>query len=386
MAKVRFLSLILSLTACNPAANPDAPSQGAPGLAVFVGTYTQSLPHVEGQAAGIYTMMPQDSGGWQMAHVREGILNPSYLTVDAGGKFLYAVSEIGPGGADSSGWVGSYRIGSDGSLQPLNRQPTFGFAPCYVSLTPDGQFVMVANYVGGTIAVYPRLGDGKIGAASARMTFTGSGPHREQQSAHPHCIISSPDGQFVYVADKGTDKVMGLALSKAGELTPTEQGALPVAPGAGPRHLVFHSSRPFLYLVNELNGTVNSLSYDATTGQLGLLQTIRTLPESYSGFNACADIHISPDARHLYASNRGHNSLAIYRILENGQLEWLAFQPSGGKFPRNFAITPDGQEVWAANQNTGNIVRFSRNADTGLLTPAGELECPTPVCLKFAEL
>lgn len=386
MAKVRFLSLILSLAACGPSPNPDEPAGRAPGAALFVGTYTQSLPHVDGQAKGIYTLMPQDSGGWEATHVREGIVNPSYLTVDSRGEFLYAVSEIGPGGTDSSGWVASYRVEKDGSLQLLNRQPTFGFAPCYVSLTPDGQLVMVANYVGGTIAFYPRLKDGQIGAASGQMAFSGSGPHREQQAAHPHCIRSSPDGRFVYVADKGTDKVMGLARSEAGQLTPTEQGALQVAPGAGPRHLVFHPNRPFIYLVNELNATVNTLSYDDATGRLSLLQTISTLPESYLGFNACADIHISPDGRHLYASNRGHNSLAIYRILENSQLERLAFQPTGGDFPRNFAITPDGEQVWVANQNSGNIVRFDRNADTGLLSPAGEIKCPTPVCLKFTEL
>lgn len=367
------------------ASTQSAAEEAEPAAFVFVGTYTKKEGHVDGKAEGIYTLNLSPEGGLQRAQTEAGIVNPSFLTVDTKAGLLYAVSEIGPD-VDSSGLVVAYRINrDDGSLQRLNEQPTHGFAPCYISLSPDGRFAFVANYSGGAIAMYPRLSDGRLGPAADVHTLTGQGPHPEQESAHPHCIIPAPDAPFVYVADKGSDRILIFRLeAEAQRLVPTEQGALKVQAGAGPRHLVFHPKLPRLYLVNELDATVCVAEYSSSDGSLKLLQTITTLPESYEGFNACADIRISPDGKHLYASNRGHNSLAIYEVDEtDGRLRPLGHQPTEGDFPRNFALSPDGQWLYAANQNSDNIVGFERNTSTGLLMPKLVLECPTPVCLHF---
>lgn len=360
----------------------------APSSAMLmIGTYTQKLGHVNGKAAGIYTLAPGRDSLFARAHTTTGIENPSYLTMDTAARLLYAVSELVPGGSDSSGYVYSYKISPEGALTFLNRQPSYGFAPCYVSLSPDGKYVMAANYVGGTIAVYPRKGDGSLGESSYQQTFTGSGPHPEQEASHPHCIAPAPKAPWVYIADKGTDRVMGFRLTTDGQLQPTGQQFIQVAAGAGPRHLAFHPTLPTVYLVNELNGTVDVFSMDTTTGALSALQTLSTLPDDYAGFNACADIHVSPDGRHLYASNRGHNSLVIYRIqTQTGQLERLGWEPTQGDFPRNFMITEDGRQVLVANQNTDNIICFERNEERGLLKTAGVIPCPTPVCIKAIKL
>lgn len=176
---------------------------------------------------------------------------------------------------------------------------------------------------------------------------------------------------------------MGFRLTPEGQLQPTQQGFVQVAAGAGPRHLAFHPTLPVVYLVNELNGTVTVFEMDVKTGALSLLETASTLPADYTAFNACADIHVSSDGKHLYASNRGHNSLAIYSIqAETGRLEPIGWMPTQGDFPRNFMITGDGRQVMVANQNSDNIICFDRNAETGQLEQTAEIICPTPVCIK----
>jgi 6-phosphogluconolactonase len=347
----------------------------------YVGTYTKKEGHVDGKADGIYRFT-LSADGLSEQITREGIINPSYLTLDAEQQLLYAVSEIGPD-VDSSGQVVAYRIGKDGQLQELNRQPTFGFAPCYVSLHPDGSAVFVANYVGGTIAVYPRQEDGQLAEASQTWNFHGKGPHAEQDASHPHCILPSPDGQYVYVADKGTDLVSGFRW-QAGRLSPLESGTTKVQSGSGPRHLAFHPRLPYLYLINELNATVDVFAYETATGALQHRQNISTLPDDYEGWNACADIHLSPDGKSLYASNRGHNSLALFQVGEDGRLTPNGQVSSRGEIPRNFVIAPSGEEVYIANQNSDNIVCY-RRAEDGSLTFHWEAECPTPVCLKTTQ-
>lgn len=353
----------------------------------IIGTYTQNLGHVDGKADGIYTFTLAEDSLYAKAHTQTSIENPSYITIDTQARVLYAASELVPGGADSSGYIYSYRIAADGQLQYLNRQPSYGFAPCYVSVSENKQYVMAANYVGGTVVVYPVTADGSLEEASSRLTFKGSGPHAEQEASHPHCIIPAPGSTWIYVADKGTDRVMGFELTTDGQLKPTQQGFIQVAAGAGPRHLAFHPSLPVVYLVNELNSTVDVFRLNPENGALSGLETHPTLPDAYSGFNACADIHVSPDGKHLYASNRGHNSLAIYRIQpQTGSLEHIGWEATQGDFPRNFMITDDGRQVLVANQNTDNIVCFNRDAENGLLNKTTEIQCPTPVCIKALEL
>jgi len=368
---------LLALVACQ--SPPSATEAGSEQL--YVGTYTKEEAHVNGKASGIYHYDTKQ-GALQDRSVTTGIVNPSYLAIDAKNKLLYAVSEIGPD-VDSSGQVAAYQIQSDGRLKALNRQPTFGFAPCYVSLHPDGSAVFVANYVGGTVAVYPRLADGKLGEASQIRTFEGQGPHPEQEAAHPHCILPSPDGQYVYVADKGSDRVAGFRWNAAEQvMEPLDPPFTKVQPGAGPRHLSFHPTQPYLYSINELNSTVDIFAYQPDNGSLTPLQSVTTLPEEYEGANACADIHLSPDGAFLYASNRGHNSLAVYEVGKDGRLSPKGTTSTGGDFPRNFLISRDGQWLYAANQNSDNIVLFKRDSERGSLRQSEIYKCPTPVCLK----
>lgn len=390
MTKVYFLLvLILGINACNMKESTDQSSatEAPSSPMLMIGTYTQKLGHVNGKAAGIYTLAPGGDSLFARTHTTTGIENPSYLTIDTAARMLYAASELVPGGADSSGYLYSYKIGPEGGLTFLNRQPSYGFAPCYVSISSDGQYVMAANYVGGTVAVYPRQKDGSLSQASDQQTFTGSGPNEQQEASHPHCIVPAPTGNWVYIADKGTDRVMGFRLTAEGQLKPTDQQFVQTAPGAGPRHLAFHPTLPVVYLINEINNTVDVFQMDTVNGALSSLQTLTTLPEDFTGFSACADIHVSPDGRHLYASNRGHNSLAIYRIqAESGQLEPAGWTPTEGDFPRNFMITEDGSQVLVANQNSDNIVCYERDMASGQLKKVGEVACPTPVCLKSIAL
>lgn len=390
MTKVKLLLVLLfGINACHMADTPSSAEEhnGLTASTLLIGTYTQQLGHVNGKANGIYTLAPAKDSLFGIAQTTTGIENPSYLTVDEKARRVYVASELVPGGTDSSGYIFSYSIGPDGSLSFLNRQPSFGFAPCYVSISKDGRFVMAANYVGGTVAVYPRNEDGSLGASTDQKTFTGAGPNEQQEASHPHCIVPAPKGNWVYVADKGTDRVMGFRITKEGRLVPTEQQSVETAPGAGPRHLTFHPTLPVAYLINEINNTVDVFQLNASNGALRLVQTLSTLPEDYKDFSAGADIHVSPDGRHLYASNRGHNSLAIYGIApKTGQLESLGWAATQGDFPRNFMITKEGAHVVVANQNTDNIVAFDRDAETGQLRKTGEMECPTPVCIKSIEL
>ncbi len=373
-----IMLLLLCLLSCQAPEQPEATTAAL----LFVGTYTKKEAHVDGKAEGI-NCLEADGPGWSAEATTPGIINPSYLTIDEERSLLYAVSEIGPD-VDSSGQVVAYQILADGQLKELNRQATHGFAPCYVSLHPDGSSVLVANYVGGTVAVLPRRPDGSLSPASDTLQFTGSGPHAEQEASHPHCILPGPGGQFVFVADKGTDRIEVLNWETAeGQASLSRQSGITVQAGAGPRHLAFHPKQRWLYLINELDATVNAYTLDPATGNLQLLQSITTLPESYQGQNTCADIHLSPDGTYLYASNRGHNSLAIYKVLPDGRLEARGHASTAGEFPRNFLMHPNGKQVLVANQNSDNIVVFDRDTTDGSLSVSEILPSPTPVCLKL---
>jgi len=256
-----FLLPLLALAACQA---PPTPTETTDRL-LYVGTYTKQEAHVDGKADGIYHYTTKQEALQDRAATTD-IINPSYLAIDSETALLYAVSEIGPD-VDSSGQVVAYQIQQDGSLEELNRQPTFGFAPCYVSLHQDGSAVFIANYVGGTVAVYPRLADGKLGEASQTWTFEGKGPHPEQEAAHPHCILPSPDGRYIYVADKGSDQVAGFRWNAAEQvMEPLDPPFTKVQSGAGPRHLSFHPTLPYLYLINELNSTVDVFAYQPDSG------------------------------------------------------------------------------------------------------------------------
>lgn len=383
----RFLQSLafgaLSLRLSDAAGARSPRGSGTREMLVYVGTYTS------GKSEGIYLFrLNISSGALDLVGTTRGVVNPSYLTLDRRRRFLYAVNEVEEFAGRKSGAVSAFTVDrTTGALRFLNQQPSLGGAPCYVSLDAAEKFLLVANYVGGNVAVLPLRADGSLGEATDLKQHQGSGPNRERQEGpHAHCVLPDPSGRHVYSCDLGTDKVMIYRLdAKAGKLIPNEQPWAQVKPGAGPRHLAFHPGGRYAYVTNELDSTVTAFAHDAARGTLKEIQAAAALPADFKGANTCADIHLSPDGKFLYCSNRGHDSIAAFGVdARAGTLTFVSHTPTEGKTPRNFALDPTGALLLVANQNSDSIVTFRRDAHTGRLTPAGKVaEVPSPVCLKL---
>jgi 6-phosphogluconolactonase len=353
-------------------------------LLVYVGTYTS------GKSEGIYLYrFDLTSGKLRHAATTKGVKDPSFIALSPGRRNLYAVNEVEDFGGKKSGALSSFAVDQPtGSLRLLNQQPSLGGAPCYVDVDRSGRFVLVANYSGGNIAVLPILSDGSLGEATDVKQYIGSSINVERQEGpHAHCIVLDPANRFAYGCDLGTDKVMIYRFdARRGKLIPGRTPWVQLKPGAGPRHITFHPDGKYAYVINELHATVTAFAHDRDRGNLKEVQTIPTLPADFTGENTSADIHVSPDGRFLYCSNRGHDSIAAFEIApRSGKLSFVAHQSSGGKAPRNFAIDPTGRFLLVANQKSDNIVTYRRDLTTGQLTATGHVaEVPSPVCLKFA--
>ena len=352
-------------------------------LPFYVGTYTS------GKSKGIYLCSLNLTSG-EIKHVAttEGVKDPSFVAVAPSQRYLYAVNEVEEFGGKKSGALSSFAIDRrTGNLKLLNQQPSLGGAPCYVFVDRGGRFVLVANYVGGNVAVLPIRSDGSLGEATDLKQDLGSSINAERQEGpHAHCVVLDAANRFAYACDLGTDKIMIFRFdSRRGKLIPNKTPWVQIKPGGGPRHLTFHPGGKYAYVINELQATVTTFARDPGQGNLKELQTIRTLPADFTGENTSADIHVSPDGRFLYCSNRGHDSIAAFRIdPRSGKLTFVAHESCGGKTPRNFAIDPTGAFLLVANQNSGNIVTFRRDVKTGRLNATGHAaEVPSPVCLKF---
>jgi 6-phosphogluconolactonase len=353
--------------------------------AVYVGTYTH-----DGQSKGIYLLkMTRGTGALRIVGLVAETVEPSFLTISPNGRFVYSVNETTEFENKPSGAVSAFaRDRATGNLTFLNRVPSGGGAPCYITLDRAGKFVLVANYVGGSVAVFPILKDGKIGDASSFLQHVGNGPDPDRQSSpHAHCIMPDPANRFILAADLGIDRILVYRFdARAGKLSATPANEAVMAPGAGPRHLAFHPSGRIVYVVNELDSTVSTLRYDAATGGLSILQTVPSLRERMTGRNAPADVHVHASGRFLYMSNRGVDNIAVFAIdKRTSMLQPLQFEPTGGNWPRNFAIDPSGRFLFVANERSSTIVTHRIDARTGRLTPTGQtLELPSPVCLRFA--
>jgi 6-phosphogluconolactonase len=352
-------------------------------LLVYVGTYTS------GKSEGIYLYRLDLSSG-QLKHLAttKGVKDPSFLALAPSRRYLYAVNEVEEFAGKKSGALSAFAIDQrTGELRLLNQQPSLGGAPCYVVVDRNGRFVLVANYVGGNVAVLPVRSDGSLGEATDVKQGQGSSVNTERQEGpHAHCIVLDPANRFAYACDLGTDKIMTFRFEKQrGKLIPNGTPWVQAKPGAGPRHLIFHPSGKYAYVINEVHATITAFAYDQARGNLRDEQTVSTLPKDFSGANTSADIHVSPDGRFLYCSNRGHDSIAAFKINpRNGTLTFIAHESTGGKAPRNFAIDPTGAFLLVANQKSDNIVTFRRDRKTGRLSATGQVaEVPSPVCLKF---
>ncbi len=381
MMNYRLVLLLLLLIGCQTEKEAEYAEKSATRT-VFVGTYTRPEGHVDGKGEGIY-VFEQDSlsGNLKKMGTEARIINPSFLAPSHNGKFLYAVEEIGPG-ADTSGRLVAYARNGN-RLQKINQQSSQAFAPCHLTTDRQGRYLFAANYVGGIIVMLPIRTDGGLAEIRTLVELSGEGPHPRQEASHPHSVNLSPDERFLYVPDLGTDRISGFRIDyENGQLIPLQTNAA-MRPGAGPRHLTFHPDLPYAYVINELNGTITALQWTAGTGALDTLQTISTLPSGFNGENVSSDIHITPDGAFLFGANRGHNSLAGYRINpENGTLTSIGHTSTRGDFPRNFAISPDGHFIYAAHQNSNDIQIF-RIESNGVLTHRHEVKTPTPVCIQF---
>lgn len=352
-------------------------------LEMVVGTYTKKEGHVDGQAEGIYRYSVTKHGHLTNRQlIAEDIINPSYITLSPDGHFLFAVSEIGPD-VDSIGYLHLYEWQQDKGWTFVNKQPSFAFAPCYVAVHPSGKLVALANYLGGTIALYPINRNKGLGEATSVLKLSGGSNHPRQDSSHPHATVFSPDGQYLFVPDLGSNKVWSFAVDTTNQkLRPTVQQAIELPPGAGPRHLAFHPNGRFAYLANELDNTVTAIQVNSNA-ELEILKHYKTLPENAKEKSYVADIHLTSDGKHLYVSNRGHNSLAHFVVNGNdGSLSAKGYYFVKGDFPRNFSIHPSDRWLYVANQNTNNIVALEIGLD-GALTFHSEVNNPTPVCLQF---
>src|SRR5947207_10683376 len=356
---------------------------------VFVGTYTTKT-----ESKGIYAYeFDADTGKLTPKGVAAETPDPSWIAVHPGGKYLYAANEAG-----KASTVSAFAVDvKSGKLTLLNQIPSLGEDPCYLSFDKTGKYVLVANYSSGTIAVFPILADGRLGEHTALAKDQGpTGPNKERQEApHAHWIEAAAHNQFVYVADLGLDRVLIFKFdATSGSLTPAEPltaKAPPLNPlsatlhpGAGPRHAAFAPGGKFMYVLGELQSTATVCANDAE-GAYRIVQQISTLPKGFAGRNDAAEIAVHPNGKFLYASNRGHESIAIFAIdARSGTLTFVGHVLTGGKEPRNFAIDPSGQYLLAENQLSNNIVVFKIDPATGGLTPTGQVvEVPSPVDLAF---
>lgn len=352
---------------------------------VYVGTYTQG----DGHGKGIYAYRyDANTGKTTSLGVAAETVNPSWVAVAPSGRFLYAVNEVGDYQGPNSGGLSAFGIDqATGKLTFLNEVATRGAGPCYVSVDHTGKYVLVANYDGGSVAVFPVLTDGKLGPATAFVQHTGHGTNPERQEApHAHSIVLTPDNRFAIVNDLGLDELLVYKFDSAkGTLTPNDPPFAKLDPGAGPRHFALAPNRKFAYVITEMGRTVTAFSADLHTGVFHPIQSVSTLPAGFGGRNDDAEIEVHPSGRFLYASNRGEDSIAIYAIDPmKGTLTKTGDVPTGGKEPRSFAIDPSGKLLFAANQNSDDIVIFRIDATTGQLTPTGEkLDVPSPVSIEF---
>jgi 6-phosphogluconolactonase len=344
----------------------------------YAGTYQP-----EGEDGIFHLRCDARTGRLTVRGAVSGVACPSFLALHPSGRTLYAASEA-PGGRDGEVWAFAIDPRT-GGLSPLNRRPAHGRSTCHVSVDPSGRWVLAANYGSPTVVMYPVLPGGALGEAAVVLRHQGSSVHPRQAGPHPHSVNVHPAGRLVYCADLGLDKVMIYRLDpEAGTLTPADPAFARAAPGAGPRHLAFHPSQPYAYLVNEIDCTVVAYA-QASGGGLREIQTVRTVPAGFTGENTCADIHVHPSGGLLYASNRGHDSVAIFRLdPSSGRLDPLGHEPTRGRTPRNIALDPAGTFLFAENQGSDTIVTFRVDRQGGGLQATGDvLRMPTPVCLKF---
>jgi 6-phosphogluconolactonase len=359
----------------------EGPSAADPPLAFYVGTYT------DGASRGIYrfTLDPNSGRASEPVLVAEA-QNPSFLALHPGGEFLYAVGETDEFRGERTGAVSAFAVDPrSGDLTPLNQQPSMGAGPCHLLVDSRGRSVLVANYGSGSVAALPVARDGRLAEPSSVQQHAGTGPNQaRQEGPHAHGIaLDAAEGRAL-VADLGADRIFVYGFDGgSGSLTPAEPPSVPLAPGSGPRHVVFSPSGRYLYVINELDSTVAVLRYEPDAGALETVQTVTTLPVGFEGESWTAEVAVSPDGRFLYGSNRGHDSLVVFAVdPASGRLTLVDHVSTGGHWPRHFSIHPLGRWLLVANQRSDSIVPFRLEPGSGVPLAAGPaITVPKPVCV-----
>lgn len=346
---------------------------------LFVGSYSPA------EEAGIYAFDFDSSTAALISQGSfAGIAKPSFLVPHPNGRWLYVVSETGLESDGRYGAVYAFHIDRDPlMIQAINQQSTDGDWPCHLSIDGSGRWLLAANYGTGSVAVYPIQTDGGLEEMAAFVAHQGQGPNQERQErAHAHSTTLTPDNRFVIVADLGIDQLVIYQFDEvSGGLLP--HAITETRPGAGPRHCAFHPNGRRLYLANELDNTVTVYDYDGELGHLHELQTLDTLPPG-APENTVADIHISTSGNRVYVSNRGHNSVAVFAVDENGSLKSLGFPSCGGDWPRNFSLSPDGRFMLVANRYSNEISLLPVQAGgVELGERRAQVSVSEPSCVQF---
>lgn len=361
---------------------------------ILIGTYTEPIRFgtgkiLEGKGQGIYAFSLDPASG-EMIEVglTEDVPNPSYLALDPTRKFLYVVNEMKEFEGAATGTASAFSVDpSSGELRFLNRKPIHGTDPCHLTVHKTGKYVLVANFMSGSVCVLPILEDGSLGDATDVTQHRGSSIDPVRQSGpHAHAVIQDESGGYVFVPDLGLDKLMIYRFHVgSGTLEPSDPSWIEVSPGAGPRQLALHPQGKYCYLINELDSTITALEYDLSKGLMRSLQTISTLPAHCEEASTCAELQISPSGKFLYGSNRGHDSIATYAIdQKTGTLTLIGHEDTQGRTPRHFAISPGGEILVVANQDSDNLVSFKLSPFSGELLRTGHsVHVPTPVCVTF---
>jgi len=347
----------------------------------YVGSRTTEFRRARGKGLSVYSYQ-SSNGVMELVQVLNELVNPSYLTLSSDGSRLYCVH----GDLDD---VSAFRVNAaTGCLSLINQQKTGGMNPVHLALDREQRHLVVTNHLGSSLAVFPIDSGGALLPRSQLVKVSGPlGPHRvEQQQAKPHFNVFSPDFRHVIVPDKGLDRVFSFHFDN-GCLKPAEVPFVSTREGSGPRNAVFHPMQPWLYVVNELDSTVTAYRFDAETGALVPTQVLPSVPCDFAGNNRAAGVTISANGRLLYTSNRGHDSVSVFRIdQENGLLSFLCAVPTGGQTPRFITLAPDNRYLFALNEDSDTIVAFNVQPESGELLRSHHVAvCGSPVCMVFSE-
>ena len=355
----------------------------------YVGTYSRPLIFgtgevFEGKGKGIHTyLFDMEKGTLMEEGAPAETANPSFVELSADQKLLYAVNELTTFEGKKGGALNIYRREKNGELTLLSQKATGGEDPCHVVTDRERKMVLVSNYSGGSLAVWPLDKDGAPVGEAQVIQHTGKGRNpARQEGPHVHSITLTRDEKFAVTADLGLDElVLYLVDKKKGRLKEAEKIIFPTGEETGPRLTLFNRKGDRCYVACELSCEVLVLSYE--NGNFTLLQTLSTLKNGWSPENTAADIHLSKDEKFLYVSSRGEDTIAVYQVQEDGLLSLVEIVPAGVKTPRNFAIDPSGKWLLAGGQNSDTVAVHAVDPETGKLTLTGIFEVPTPVCLCF---